>query len=172
LASGIGIGLGFDLRHQVQLAAVAVDDIGQPRHPGADGGQLLQPTAGHRVGQSEDPLQAGVVDHDRHEVAGPADVELDPPHPLRQRGIEGGQGVFQDAAALVRAAVGDDAAVFELDGTRIRLGHPGVDPVDGRQQQVFESVEEAHGVCVSISTGTRPCIAQLGFTCHSLKLVS
>jgi hypothetical protein len=40
----------------------------------------------------------------------------------------------------VRAAVGDDAAVFHLLGTRRQLGQPVVDPVDGHKQQSFKSV--------------------------------
>jgi hypothetical protein len=145
LAPGLGIGLCFDLRHQVHPAAVAADDIGQRRHPGADGGQLLQGALGNHPGQAKDPLQAGIVDHNRPEIPGPADVELDAPHTLRQRGIEGRQGVLQNRGGLVRAAVGDDSAVFQLLRARIHLGQPGIDPVDGRQQQAFKSVKKAHG---------------------------
>jgi len=140
----VRIGLGFYLHHQVDLPAVAADHFGERRHLGAFFPQTRQRNVAGPQVPAEHPPQVGVMDHHRLQVPGPAQVELDAPDALRDRPIESGQGVFENPAVVVLAAMGNDPAAPKPFHARMRLGPKGVNPVDGCQQKVFEPFEETH----------------------------
>lgn len=144
LAEGVGIGLLFQLHHQVRPPAVAADHLGEGGQPGAVLLELLQPAGRDRPVQAEHPAQVGVMDHHRCEIARPAEIALDPPDAQRHRGIEGGQRVFKKGPAVMLAAVGHHPAARQAPVVRRRRRPLFEKPVDRSQQPVFHPVEEAH----------------------------
>ena len=78
-----------------------------------------------------------VKDH-RLPVAGPAQIQFDAPDPGIGRRVKGRQGVFEPAAVVVFAAVGDDAAGSEAMGRGRRTRPSTVDPVDQSVEHPFD----------------------------------
>ena len=140
LAIPVRVGRGLDLHHQVDLPAVTADHLGERRHVRTLDFQIPQRAAADPQVPAEQSPQVGVVNHHRLQVPGPAQVELDAPDPLRDRRIEGDQGVLENPPVVVLAAMGNDPAALKSFDARMRPGAAAERPIDQPQQPRFQPV--------------------------------
>jgi hypothetical protein len=87
---------------------------------------------------SEQAAGVRVVEHHRHPITGPAQIQLDTPDTGVDRRVERFQGVFVSAMVVVFTAVGDDAAGSEKMRRWCRSGPSAIDPVDQAVENPFD----------------------------------
>ena len=134
----------FQFNHQVHVATESAHHLVEGRDQRTGASQVREIGLPDGDGPPEQAPGIRIVTHHGPPVAGPAHVELDAPAAAVDRGLEGGQRVFEDSPIVMLAAMGDDPALRQAPGRRPGLRITPKEGIRAAQKGVFEPGRNGH----------------------------
>ena len=136
--------LSFYLDHQMDFFPISFDHFRKRRDQGAAGFKFCQRHLSHAKIKAEDPAKIGVMNGNRVQIFGPAQIELNSSNPLIQRPIKGIHRIFKYVPIIIISPVRDNFTALQAISVGNSLRPTGIESVQNLKKLDLQGIENFH----------------------------